>query len=70
MNAGTRTPRTTVASMSTASAMLKPSALIRTTDESAKAPKTATMMSAAPVMTPPVIPIPSSTARALSPVAR
>ena len=35
-----------------------------------KAPNTATMISAAPVMMPPVIPIPSATARVLSPVAR
>ena len=55
MKAGTRMPRTIVASMSTASAIAKPSDLMTMTDDSANAPKTATMISAAPVMIPPVI---------------
>ena len=38
--------------------------------DSPNAANTATMISAAPVMMPPVIPIPSATARVLLPVAR
>ena len=40
MKAGTRMPRTIVASMRTASAIAKPSDLMTITDDSAKAPKT------------------------------
>ena len=70
MKAGTRMPRTRVASIRTASAMVKPSALRKVMLDSAKAPNTATMIRAAPVMIPPVSPIPSATARVLSPWAR
>ena len=49
---------------------MKPSALMKVMLDSAKAANTATMISAAPVMIPPVMPIPSATARVLSPVAR
>ena len=46
IKAGTSTPRTTVASMSTASAMLKPSDLMSTTELSAKAREMALVIEA------------------------
>ncbi len=66
--AGTSTERTTVASTETATASPKPNCCIITSSPSAKPPKTATMIKAAPVINRPVERSPKATDSLLSPV--
>jgi hypothetical protein len=68
--AGTSRIRTIVASIRTAIAMPTPMLLIVIESARAKAEKTETMISAAPVMTPAVFDRPSATDAVLSPVRR
>ena len=70
MVAGTSSTRMIVASMNTAIAMPTPMLLILIDSASAKAEKTTTMMSAAPVITPAVLDRPSATEARLSFVRR
>ncbi len=66
--AGTRTERTIVASISTATPRPNPISCRNTSRPEANPPNTATMISAAPVMMPPVVRRPNDTAPRLSPV--
>ena len=65
---GTISVRTSVASSSTATARPKPICWNITRPPLAKPANTATMISAAPVMMPAVLPMPAATAAVLSPL--
>ena len=70
MNAGTSTPRTSVASTITASAMPSPRSLRKVTPLVTNVSQTTAMSAAAAVMSLPVRSSPTATARRLSPVSR
>lgn len=70
MNAGTSTPRTTVASMRTMAAIVVPSTTSRLTWESISAPMLTATTSAAVVNSRPVCSIPKTMAAVFCPVRR